>query len=154
MNEIGRFFCAIFNHHSSIQLIGVFLDITGAFYLSRSFIFKSPLAIKFDTYGTGNSKLHTSFGMSGNLFMSFYTQGMEARIGFVFLLGGFLFQAVGLVWLTFTFPIYLTLIVWVLTTVFAYMLRRHLNDFERVKKIHDRNEQLSHFKNNPKSPIY
>jgi hypothetical protein len=127
-------------HNSSIQLLGVLLDITGAYYLSRAFIFKSPLDIKFETYGTGNSRLHMSFGMSGNLFMSFYTQGVEARIGFGLLFSGFLFQAIGIIWPSYYLPIYITIAIWICSTLISYILRCYLNNPERVKEIHDRRE--------------
>ena len=127
-------------YSSNLQLVGTLFDITGAYYLSRAFIFKSPLEIKFETYGTGNSRLHTSFGMSGNLFMSFYTQGMEARIGFGLLLIGFLCQASGILWPSFSIPFYATLVAWTFGIIFAYILRRILNNPARVKRIHDRRE--------------
>lgn len=126
---------------SSVQLIGVFFDITGAFYLSRAFMVKKPADIKNETYGSANQRTHTSFGMSGNLFFSFYTQGVEAKIGFILLLTGFLLQAVGILWPLIKIPLYLSLILWLLGSTLSEMVRSFLTAFERVKSIHDRDER-------------
>lgn len=130
-----------FKHKSNIQLLGVFFDITGAFYLSRAFIFKKPADIKTEVYGSSNQKFLISFGMSGNLFISFYTQGIEAKIGFFLLFFGFLFQGMGIIWPYILVRIFIVLIIWGMTTVICEYLCRKLTSPIRVAAILNRDER-------------
>lgn len=40
----------------NIQILGLILDIIGAYYVVRSFIVKKPADIKNETYGSANQK--------------------------------------------------------------------------------------------------
>ena len=121
-------------------VLGIIFDISGAYYLSRGFIFKKPADIKSETYGSANQNLHMSFGMSGNLFCSFYTQGIEARLGFIFLLVGFVLQGIGIIW-TIMLPIYLITIISGISLITSGTINYQLTKPDRVKAIHDRNER-------------
>lgn len=129
------------NHELSIQLLGLVIDITGAFYLSRAFIFKNSADIKSETYGNVNQKLLIFFGMSGNLFFSFYTQGIEARIGFFLLLFGFVLQGIGIIWPAILIPAYIILTTWLMVMLGCKFIHGHFTKFERVKNLHDRDEK-------------
>jgi len=143
MSDIITIFDLAMMHESSIQLLGIFFDIVGAFYLSRAFIFKSPEDIKSETYGSKSSKFLCSFGMSGNLFFSFYTQGIEARIGFIWLLLGFLFQGIGVIWSSIIIPIYLVLQIFINCAIISEVICHRLVDFNRVKAIHN-SDRIKH----------
>lgn len=132
---------AFLSHKDSIQLLGLVFDITGAFYLSKAFIFKSPSDIKSETFGSANQRFLVDFGMSGNLFCSFYTQGIEARIGFTMLFLGFSFQGVGLIWPWIMVSSGFVIFAWILSVIFCQILCNHLTNIKRVKKILNRDER-------------
>ncbi len=83
----------IFSHP---QIIGLILDIIGAFYIAKSFIFKTPKDLIAESYGTNYPDKDLTEGMSGNLFRSFYKQATEAKTGFLIIASGFISQAIGL----------------------------------------------------------
>lgn len=128
------------NQELNIQLLGIIFDIIGAFYLSRAFIFKKSEEIKNETYGNSSLDTPIDFGMSGNLFFSFYSQGIEARIGFLLLFIGFLFQGAGVIWPLAILPVYIILIVLIISFVICECVRNYLTNFDRIKAIHDRNK--------------
>ena len=132
---------SLLNQDLNIQILGIGFDIIGAFYLSRAFIFKKPADIKSETYGSANQNFLINYGMSGNLFFSFYTQGIEARMGFIILSIGFILQAIGLIWSFLILPIYVILLITILALIICELVRSRLTRFERVKTIHDRNER-------------
>lgn len=129
------------NHASNIQLLGIVFDIAGAFYLSRAFLFKKAADIKSDTYGNANQNFLTQFGMSGNLFFSFYIQGIEARIGFLLLFIGFLLQGIGIIWSSLILPIYVVLIIGIAITYISERVRSYFTDPKKLEAIHDRDER-------------
>ncbi len=129
------------NHASSVQLLGIVFDIAGAFYLSRAFIFEKPADIKSKTYGSANQNFLTHFGMSGNLFFSFYIQGIEARIGFLLLLTGFLLQGIGIIWPSIMFPIYVVFIIGATVMYISERARSYFTNPKKLEAIHDRDEQ-------------
>lgn len=86
-------FQQIFSHP---QIIGLILDIIGAFYIVKSFVFKTPKDLIAESYGTNYPDKDLIGGMSGNLFRSFYKQAIEAKTGFVVIALGFLSQGVGI----------------------------------------------------------
>lgn len=69
----------------NLQILGITLDVTGAYYLAQSFIVKSNKDILRDSHGVDRS-------MSTNLAVSFYIQKYEALTGFLILTAGFLCQ--------------------------------------------------------------
>ncbi len=83
----------IFSH---LQVVGLILDIVGAFFIVKSFVFKTPKSLAAESYGTDYPNKELTAGMSGNLFRSFYKQAVEAKTGFVILALGFLGQIFGL----------------------------------------------------------
>ena len=83
----------IFSHP---QIIGLILDIIGAFFLAKSFVFKTPKDLAAESYGTDYPSKELTAGMSGNIFRSFYRQAIEAKTGFIILALGFLGQISGL----------------------------------------------------------
>ena len=83
----------IFSHP---QIIGLILDIIGAFYIAKSFVFKNVKDMVAESWGTDYPDKNLISGMSGNLFRSFYRQATEAKIGFVIIALGFLSQIIAL----------------------------------------------------------
>ncbi len=123
----------------NIQVLGLLIDIIGAYYIVRSFIVKKPADIKNEVYGNANQNLQIPYGMSGNLFFSFYLQGIEARIGLVLVVTGFVLQSLGVLFELFIsfFILVLVLVIAAVGSVFAY---RFFADPRRLKTIHDRDE--------------
>lgn len=78
--------------------------------------------------------------MSGNLFVSLFIQGVEAKIGLALLLLGFTSQALGVLsfW---TIPFYLALIIIVSSTIISALAYLYLTRPKRIEKIHDRDER-------------
>jgi hypothetical protein len=87
-------FTQIFSHP---QIQGLILDIIGAFYIAKSFIFKTSKDLAAESYGTNYPDKDLTGGISGNLFRSFYKQAIEAKTGFVIIAMGFAGQIVGIV---------------------------------------------------------
>lgn len=85
----------IFSHP---QVLGLILDIIGAFYIAKSFVFKTPKDLAAESYGTNCPDKDLTGGMSGNLFRSFYKQAVEAKTGFVIIALGFGGQIVGTIY--------------------------------------------------------
>lgn len=79
------FFSKWYENLHNLQLLGISLDIIGAYYLAQGFIVKTKKEILRDSHGVDRS-------MSTNLAVSFYIQKYEAITGFTILTGGFLLQ--------------------------------------------------------------
>lgn len=76
----------ILSDSTDIQILGLLLDIIGAYYLVRSFIKKG-----FDEMF---KEAHGDFeGLPYDTLYSSYVQKIEAEIGLFFLIPGFVFQA-------------------------------------------------------------
>ena len=88
----------IFSH---TQILGLILDIIGAFYIAKSFVFKTPKDLAAESYGTNYPDNDLTGGMSGNLFRSFYKQAIEAKTGFIIIALGFGGQIVGTIYSNF-----------------------------------------------------
>ncbi len=86
------------------QIFGLILDILGAFYLAKSFIFKRRRDIEAEAYGDDIEGKYPG-GFSDNLRVSFFRQRDEAIIGFLFLLLGFILQGAGVLFLDFIIPV-------------------------------------------------
>ena len=129
----------LYSNFVDIQVLGLLIDIMGAYYIVRSFIVKKPADIKNEVYGNANQNLQIPFGMSGNLFFSFYLQGIEAKIGLVLVVVGFVLQSLGVLFELFIsfMVLILTLIIAVAGSGFAY---RFFANPQRLKNIHDRDE--------------
>ena len=84
---------SIFSHP---QILGLILDIIGAYYIVKSFLFKNLKELLAESYGEDYPQKSLMGGMSGNIFRSFYKQSVEAKTGFVIITVGFLSQAVGI----------------------------------------------------------
>ena len=65
------------------QIIGLILDILGAFYLAKGFMFKKLAEIVAEAFGNDYPGLPG--GMSENIAVSLYRQRVEAIIGSLFL---------------------------------------------------------------------
>ena len=75
------------------QILGLFFDIIGAYYLAQSSITKKLEDVVCESFGDENEKYPG--GLSDNLGQSLYQQSIEARTGFIILSIGFIFQGVG-----------------------------------------------------------
>jgi len=124
----------------NVQLLGLLFDIIGAYWLALGFTNKNPADIKAITYGSANQGLLSSFGMSGNLFISLYIQGIEAKIGLIVLILGFAIQAVGIIWL-YKMPLAALIFAVLACYSFAKLIHHYLTEPNRIKNIHDRDER-------------
>lgn len=82
------------NYLSHIQVLGIFFDIIGAYYLAQSFMTKKLEDIICESWGNQSNKYPG--GLSENLGQSFYQQAIEARTGFVILAVGFILQGISI----------------------------------------------------------
>lgn len=122
-----------------IQVLGLLIDIIGAYYIVRSFIVKKPADIKSEVYGNANQNLQIPYGMSGNLFFSFYIQGIEARIGLVLVVAGFVLQSLGVLF-GFLISFFILVLVLAMAIAGSFFAYRFLTSPRRLKSIHDRDE--------------
>lgn len=76
-----------FSLSSLITLFGLILDIIGAWYISRGLVKKTREDIKKET--------GFCFGPNDNYIISGLSQKAECKVGFIFLLFGFMLQGVG-----------------------------------------------------------
>ena len=130
----------ILNHTVDVELLGILLEITGAFYLARTFLFKDSLKIKFDLFGTGSSRLHSGFAAARNQFFSAYAEAVEARIGFFIVVVGLITDAVGL--FVSPKPLWPLLVLWLVGVLIAEIARIYFSRRDRIQKLHDRQETL------------
>ncbi len=89
-----------FLDHPSI--LGLFLDIIGAYFLAQSFITKNLEDIVCESWGNKGEKYPG--GLSDNLGLGLYQQSIEARTGFLVLAFGFILQGIGSIYPTFKTP--------------------------------------------------
>lgn len=136
---MNYYFTDIVRTPASMQIVGLLVDIIGAYWLARGFTSKKPADLKNVAYGSANQNFLTQFGMSGNLWISLYVQGIEARIGLVLLVIGFIFQALGALF-SLVIPLYAVFIVALLFSVTPLAVSNYFCKPERVAKIHDRDE--------------
>lgn len=129
----------------SVSLLGILFEVAGAFYLSLAFLFKTILDIKFDVYGTGNSRLLGGFPAADNQFDSQYRQIVEARIGFLLAVLGLLVEAASFLLPTLSLPLCEILAAWLIVFCIAEVFRRILLRPSRVRKIRERRETRNSF---------
>lgn len=122
------------------QVIGLILDIIGAFFLAKSFVFKTPKDLAAESYGTDYPSKGLTAGMSGNIFRSFYRQAVEAKIGFVILALGFLSQISGLLFPNLTINWYLGIIIVLSAISVPYTLFKFLFKSSRLDKVENEAE--------------
>jgi hypothetical protein len=126
----------IFRIFTNPQVFGLVLDIIGAGYFGTSLAFKGLEQIVNEAYGNGN-------GLSENLGISFYKQRIEARIGMVWLFGGFLLQSIGTIYSCLELPICIVVLTIFLGLVLERWRRVHCNDEEIIKKLHRKDSEMS-----------
>lgn len=133
---IGHVFGAV----TILALLGVLFEIAGALYLSLAFLFKTPLGIKLEVYGTGSSRLLGGFPAAHNQFNSQYKQIIEARIGFSLAVLGLVVEAGSFLMPADLVPLWATVSVWLIVFAVAESCRRYLLRPQRVQPIRDRRE--------------
>lgn len=127
----------IFSH---LQIIGLILDIIGAFFLAKSFVFKKLKDLLAESYGIDYPSKGLTAGMSGNIFRSFYRQAVEAKTGFAILALGFLSQISGLLFPNLTIKWCLGVIVVLLAISVPYIFFKFLFKPSRLDKIENGTE--------------
>ena len=140
----------ILNHPIDIQLLGILLEITGAFYLARTFLFKNSLKIKIELFGTGSSRLHSPFMSARNSFFSLYRQAVEARIGFFIVVFGLLLEALSLYILP--QPIWLSVLGWFIVIFIAEISRLYFSKHDSIEKEYGKQESPTAFPLPPSRP--
>lgn len=121
----------IFSHP---QIIGLILDIIGAFYIARSFVFKTWKDIAAESYGT-NYPDHGYLGdMGGNLSVSLAKQACDIRTGFIILILGFLTQILGILYPSLQINPYYGFVVVGLAALAPILLLKLLCGSDRVDK--------------------
>jgi len=83
-----------YNYLNHPQVLGIFLDIIGAYYLGQSFVTKNLDDIVCESWGSESNKYPG--GLSDNLGISLYQRAIEARTGFIILTIGFIIQGVSI----------------------------------------------------------
>ena len=124
------------------QIIGLILDILGAFYLAKGFMFKKLAEIVAEAFGNDYPGLPG--GMSENIAVSLYRQRVEAIIGSLFLFFGFLLQGVGVALPNIKIPLCIS-ILFVTIIFITELLRRYLCSNERMilEKIYNKDKEIS-----------
>lgn len=122
----------IFSHP---QIIGLILDIIGVFCIAKSFIFKTPKDLVSESYGTYHKGKELSYGMSGNLFRSFYRQSVEAKTGFVVMAVGFFAQIIGILSPNFIINYWLGIFTIIVVVCILFILFRVLFKPTRLNNI-------------------
>lgn len=130
----------LFKFPVNIQVLGLLLDILGAYFVVRSFIIKKPADIKSEAYGNANSNLRIAYGMSDFLFFSFYKQGIEARIGLVLIIPGFFLQAFGVLH-PISLPLSIIILILFIAVISSIFIHRYFTNDNRIAVIRDRDER-------------
>ena len=125
-------------HQVDVQLLGIFLEIVGAYYLARTFLFKNSLKIKIAFFGTGTSSLYAGFSAARNQFFSAYAEAVDARIGFFIVVTGLIIDAVGL--FVSPKPFWLLLILWLVVILIAEISRLYFSRADRIQELYNRRE--------------
>lgn len=131
----------IFTHP---QVLGLILDIVGAFYIVQGFIFKNSKDLVAESWGTSYPKNGYSGGMSDNLFRGFYKQAIEAKTGFVVLALGFLGQIVGILFPELLINFWFGIIIIVSALLIPRILFKYMYKSDRIDRIErSADEELS-----------
>lgn len=118
------------------QAVGIMIDIIGAYFLSRGFIFADTRELIAQSWGTDDKKKNLRGGLSGNLFVGFYRQMNEARAGFIVLTVGFILQLIGTISLV-RFSKWLGLIMIIASFTIPYIVLKYLLKHDRVERLMD-----------------
>lgn len=131
-----------FNHwvvslFSKPQLLGLVIDIIGAYYLSRGFIFKNQKEILALAYGDEDLSKQLHGGLSENIAKSLYMQAVEARTGFAVLVFGFALQLCGTMFLNFSVAWWLGIVLIITTLITPHIIFRHFFTTTNLEKLLD-----------------
>lgn len=97
---VSGFFCLLDNP----QILGIWLDIIGAYFIAQGFMTKKLRDIVCEAWGDTNEKYPGCF--SENLAISLYEQTIDAWTGFIILSFGFIFQGIGTIYSGLFLPYY------------------------------------------------
>lgn len=122
----------IFSHP---QVVGLILDIIGAFYIVKSFIFKNLKSLLAESYGCDYPEKGLTEGMSGNLFRSFYKQSVEAKTGFIIISLGFGGQILGVLISNFVVNLWIGFSLIATAVLVPQILFKYLFKNKRLDKI-------------------
>ena len=114
------------------SILGLFLDIIGAYFLAQSFITKSLEDVICESWGNEGGKYPG--GLSENLSISLYQQGIEAKTGFMVLTIGFIFQGIGNLYSTFIVPPYIGFGFILLILLVIVIVHKILLKVDRISK--------------------
>ena len=126
----------------NIQIIGIVLDIVGAYLLAQGFITKNLEDIVCEAWGNKNKNHPGCF--SENLGISFYKQNIEARSGFAVLALGFICQGTGMAMTSLAIPYNLGAGSILIILLAVHIIHRMLFDNERIlKKLEAKDYEIS-----------
>lgn len=120
---------------ASLQVIGLILDIIGAYYLAKSFINKSIKDLAAESWGDNYPEKGYPGGMSENQFVSFYKQSIEAKTGFIILTLGFMSQVCGYLFLGFRINRLIGISIIALAILIPILRQRIMFHKDRIKKL-------------------
>jgi len=123
----------LFSYYSLFEnliILGLFLDVIGAYYIVQSFINKNILDILAESHGTETKDLPG--GLSENLAISFYRQSIDAKIGFVILTLGFFIQGLGNLLEDFMIEKYFGAMVVLLVLLISVLIQKNYSDQKSI----------------------
>lgn len=121
------------------SILGLYLDVIGAYFLAQSFITKNLEDIVCESWG--NRGKQYPGGMSENLALSLYHQRIEARTGFIVLTIGFILQGIGNLYSKLMLPSYVSAISVLLLLVIIKILHKIILKPERITQILERKDR-------------
>lgn len=127
----------LINWLSNAQIIGLFLSIVGAYYISRSFLFKNNDNLAAIAYGEEYPKDGlVDADLSENLFISFYKQSKEVNYGFIVITLGFIYQIIYIINPNLLeIPIINTLLAILSIIIPVFLFKFYLFRSQHVKKV-------------------
>lgn len=123
--------CVGFLTHSSI--LGLFLDIVGAYFLAQAFVIKKVEEIISESWGDEGEKYPG--GLSENLGISLYAQSIDARTGFIVLMLGFVLQGIGNLYPNLKMPSFIGFFFITAILLMIYCIHKKMKNPKRINNI-------------------
>lgn len=127
------------NKLMDFQVVGLLINIIGAFYIARGFIFENYKSLLDRVHGINEAEYPG--GVCENLFIGFYKQAKEAWIGFILLFIGFIFQACGLIFSNYNLPCPSGFLIVILAIFLPWAILKYLFRNQRLKFIIEKHNE-------------
>lgn len=129
--------CDFLTYSVSLQLLGIIMELLGAYYLSRTFLFKRTFDIKMEAFGLNSTRLHSGFAAARNQFFNSYVQMVEAKLGFILVLMGLTTEAFGLCLSYVQLSAWLLILISLFVLFVAEISRKIFSGQIRIQKAYD-----------------